>query len=453
MRTAETFQEPTILKSRKGKLSVNLVAKLADVSVNGQTVTGMMTYNGTFPGPTLMVKPGDTLRVRLVNQLDEPTNLHFHGLHVSPTGNSDNIFVDVMPGESFDYTIQIPADHATGIFWYHTHDHENLEEQLYKGLSGMLIIEDPKALPGQLANLKQRNIALKQFTITGGALNDFDVQSPDSIFTVNGQVNPTMSIKPGETQIWNIANVNDAGFWRLHMEGQSFRIIGQDGHPLDHIRVADDLILGPAIRYSVLVQGARKGTTHLLMEPYSSGPDSDLQFPAATLATVVTQGQKQPRLDLSRLDVRNRGFEDLRDESVAASRVFTLGMGTNPATGDDAFTMNGYIFPATPDVVARLNSVEEWKIFNVTEEIHPFHLHTNAFQVVAVDGQSVNNGFDQDTVSILPGGSVTIRIRFADFVGPALYHCHIAEHEMGGMAGRIIVDRFSANDTFATRPS
>lgn len=451
--TTETFQEPTILRSRNGQLNVTLVAQRSKVTVNGQLVSGMMTYNGTFPGPTLMLKPGDTLHVHLVNHLKESTNLHFHGLHVSPTGHADNIFVDVEPGDSFDYTIQIPNDHPTGIFWYHTHDHMNLEEQLYKGLSGMLIIQDPTPLPSQLAHLKQRDISLKQFRFSNGVLDDFDVTSPDSIFTLNGQVNPTITIKPGETQIWNIANVNNEGFWRLHIEGQPFYVIGQDGHPLDRVRVTNDLVVGPAMRYSVLVQGVREGTSHFVMEPYASGPDPDLMYPAATLATVVTEGKKQKRLNLNQMNVQNRGFEDLRNESVAKRRVMKLGMGTNPATGGDAFTMNGYIFPATPDVVAQLNSVEEWTIVNVTEEIHPFHLHTNPFEVVAVNGRGVNNSFDQDTVSVLPGESVTIRIKFTDFVGASLYHCHIAEHEMGGMAGRIIVDRFSSNDTFAVRPS
>ncbi|MDO8107630.1 multicopper oxidase domain-containing protein [Isoptericola sp. b441] len=83
----------------------------------------MVTYNGTVPGPTLRMRPGDRLRVHLANELDEPTNLHTHGLLVSRTDNGDNPFLRVAPGETFDYEITLPADHPPGLFWYHPHHH------------------------------------------------------------------------------------------------------------------------------------------------------------------------------------------------------------------------------------------------------------------------------------------------------------------------------------------
>src|SRR5262249_22295096 len=159
-------------------------------------------------------------------------------------------------------------DQDSGLYWFHTHSHEHLEEQLYRGLSGLLIVSKPGNLSPELAGLQQRDITLKHFRVTNGALNEeVDANAPDTMFTVNGQLEPTMTIRPGETQIWNIANVNDEGFYKIRLEGQPFYVIGQDGHPFDSIQVQDSLIIGPAMRFSVLVQGAARGTTHLVLDP------------------------------------------------------------------------------------------------------------------------------------------------------------------------------------------
>jgi len=103
------LREPAVLASRGGTLDVALVAA-PGAPLAGQGSLGW-GYNGTSPGPTLRVHPGDLLRVRLVNGLNQPTNLHTHGLHVAPQANSDNPFVTVAPGAFFDYAYRLPADH------------------------------------------------------------------------------------------------------------------------------------------------------------------------------------------------------------------------------------------------------------------------------------------------------------------------------------------------------
>ncbi|HEY5155216.1 MAG TPA: multicopper oxidase domain-containing protein, partial [Acidimicrobiales bacterium] len=101
-----------------------------------------LTYNGSTPGPTMRVRPGDVLTVTLDNRLDAPTNLHTHGLHVSPGGDSDNIFVMVEPGRQHTYRYEIPADHPSGTFWYHPHHHGLVAPQVFGGLAGAIIVED-----------------------------------------------------------------------------------------------------------------------------------------------------------------------------------------------------------------------------------------------------------------------------------------------------------------------
>ena len=80
-----------------------------------------IVYNGSFPAPTLVVDPGDRIALKLVNRLEDATNLHTHGFHVSPEGNSDNVLLHIEPGESFDFQFDLPRNHAPGLNWYHPH--------------------------------------------------------------------------------------------------------------------------------------------------------------------------------------------------------------------------------------------------------------------------------------------------------------------------------------------
>lgn len=120
--------ESPVLGARQGVLDASLTAA-SGAAVAGWAGAGL-GFNGSSPGPTLRVQPGDVLRVRLVNRLDQPTNLHTHGLHVSPEGRGDNPFVTIDPGTTFDYAIEIPPNHPPGTFWYHPHRHRFVADQL-----------------------------------------------------------------------------------------------------------------------------------------------------------------------------------------------------------------------------------------------------------------------------------------------------------------------------------
>src|SRR5450830_93782 len=139
------MKEPEILRSTNGRLDVRLTTAAATVEIAGTQVTAL-TYNGGLPGPTLHVRPGDRIRVSLRNNLAAPTNLHTHGLHVSPRGNSDNVFVMIQPGESFDYEYQLPDTHPPGVYWYHPHHHGLVADQVFGGLYGGIIVDDPTPL-------------------------------------------------------------------------------------------------------------------------------------------------------------------------------------------------------------------------------------------------------------------------------------------------------------------
>ena len=134
------FVDPPMLSSSHGQLVVPLDTAPGAFWIDGRRFDGLL-YNGAYIPPVWRVRPGDMLTVTLHNQLQEMTNLHFHGLNVSPRGNGDNIFVHVQPGTSFTYRVEIPAGHDAGLFWYHSHAHGRSSPQIIGGLSGGLIVE------------------------------------------------------------------------------------------------------------------------------------------------------------------------------------------------------------------------------------------------------------------------------------------------------------------------
>ena len=144
----ELFTEPEVLRSTGGLLEVRLEAALGKHEVAGREAT-TLGYNGGVPGPTLRLRPGDTLRVELVNRLDRVTNLHVHGLHVSPEGNGDNVFVAVDPGRAHRYEYRLPDNHPPGVYWYHPHHHGTVADQVFGGLYGAIIVEDDEEIPDQ----------------------------------------------------------------------------------------------------------------------------------------------------------------------------------------------------------------------------------------------------------------------------------------------------------------
>jgi len=179
------FREPTALRSENKILEVSLTAEQSTAKLNtvAKPVEGMLLYSWSllqgdsdgdrsgehqYPGPTLIVNPGDRLILHVNNELQGltipdladpaltptneevpltprivnsmPLNMHTHGLHVSPNLNSDNVMIEFMPGQANTYTYNIPADHPEGIYWYHPHRHQYTEQQVYRGLAGMLVI-------------------------------------------------------------------------------------------------------------------------------------------------------------------------------------------------------------------------------------------------------------------------------------------------------------------------
>lgn len=422
------LQDPPELISRHGLLKATVIVERRKVQVGNRHLYAT-TYNGAYMPPTLRVKPGDRIDLTLTNKIDEDTNLHTHGLHVSPRAPADDIFIAIKYNHSYHYSYQLPSNHPTGTYWYHSHADMMSARQVAGGESGVLIVDGlQQYLAPTLRGITEHTIALKDFQVEGDAIKTHPLHiGAHTNRTVNGQQNPVIDIRPGETQLWRLANIGANIYYKLRLPGTHFHVIAQDGIPVRKVYAQDTLIISAGARFDVLVQGGSPGTSRLETLPYNTGKAGN-QFPRADLATVVTSGS---HMTPARIPTGFAPHEDLSNVAIAARKTVVF---TENAAGTK-FYINGRMYdPHRTDFTSTLGSVEEWTIRNNAQEDHSFHIHTNDFQLMSTNGKVHDplHGW-YDTVNVPARGNVVIRIRFTDFTGRTVLHCHILNHEDMGM--------------------
>ncbi|WP_327247612.1 multicopper oxidase family protein [Streptomyces sp. NBC_01320] len=422
------LQDPPQLVSRGGVLKAAIVVERRKVPVGDRQLYAT-TYNGAYMPPTLRVRPGDRIDLTMTNKTGKYTNLHTHGLMVSPRAPADDIFISIKYGQSYHYAYQLPRDHPTGTYWYHSHADMLSAAQVAGGESGIIVVEGLRRhLPPALRHITEHTIALKDDQVEGDAIktSPLSIGAPTNR-TVNGQQNPVIHIRPGETQLWRLANIGANIYYKLHLPGTRFHVIAQDGVPVRRIHAEDTLLIPAAARFDVLVQGGAAGTTRLETLPYNTGPAGN-QFPRADLATVVTGGTPMPRAAIP------SGFvpqENLSNAKIAARKTMVY----TENTAGTVFYINGRTFdPKRTDFTSTLGTVEEWTVGNNSDEDHSFHLHTDHFQLMSTNGKAEDPSHSvYDTVNVPRRGAVVIRVHFTKFTGRTVLHCHILNHEDMGM--------------------
>ena len=425
------FANPPMLSSRDGRLDVDLVASPGSYTINGHQFQGVL-YNGAYISPVWRVRLGDTLTLTLHNRLSEPTNLHFHGLRVSPLGNGDNVFLHVKPGETFTYQIKVPEKHV-GLFWFHPHMHGNVDQQIIGGMSGGIIVEGSERLYPFLKNLPERVLLFKHHPI-GRA--DYE-----ELVTVNGTVAPTYPIRPGEAQFWQMGNIGADRFLRVKVEGMPFYVIGRDGYFLPRPIRQDEVLLGPGQRASAIVVGGQPGR-YAFKSVSLKFDERQPPLPEINLGTVVSEG---PPADIgaaeatvSAQQVNEPLYVDVvRSSPIAHRRTFAFSVSPDKSR----FFINDQVFDENrTDVTIKLGDTEEWTILNQDSQYHDFHIHQTGFLVTEVNG--IPTQFDglRDTFSVPPmkngePGAAKLIIPFTnpEIAGRFVFHCHVVKHEDKGM--------------------
>jgi FtsP/CotA-like multicopper oxidase with cupredoxin domain len=426
---SENFPEPPVRSSRGGFLETSFDQRESVIRFNNAPARAVV-YESSYPGPMLRVRGGDRLRIRLTNGIPALTNFHYHGFHVSPSGNSDNVLVHVMPGEVYQMQVDIPASHDPGLYWYHPHFHTDTEVQVYGGLAGPIVVEGwIDQVPGIAGKIDR--VLVAQTTTPGpdgriqAAFNQTRAD-PARVRTCNGVVNPTFSIRPGETQRLRVLNANADDFMMLKLDGQPMTVIGIDGVPIPAPTPEDQFELAPGGRVELLVRGGRPGRYALKSLRYT---EQFTPIPEWTVATMVVEGEP---VEPTPFPTFLRAIPDLRQDRIAQRRELVF------ETKFPEFLINGRIFNENRvDQVVKLGTTEEWKLINKDDEVHPFHIHVNDFQVVAINDEPVRFPPVWWDVFKIPAndGSITIRQRFETFTGKTVYHCHVLMHEDSGMMG------------------
>lgn len=429
----ETLTYPSTLPNRSSlpqTVEVNLVAEPARLSLIPGNVQTFFAFNGEVPGPTLEVNEGDRVIVHFHNKLPEPTTVHWHGLPV-PVEADGNPMDPVAPGGSYDYVFTVPKGTA-GTYWYHPHPHGKAGRQVSRGLFGALIVrgaDDPlrASIPEKLLLLTDARVSSRG-TIIFPVTLEHQGWEGNTLF-VNGRREPTIALRAGEIQRWRVINASVSRYYRLALQDHTFEQIGSDGGLFERRVPRDEIVLAPADRVELLVRGTgNPGGRYLLQSlPYDRYlPGLQPEGWERTLELLTVRYASDPPITPPSLPEVLRPVPALDPAHASTTRHVIL---------HDALINYRFFNPNRVDFTARLNDTEVWTIENRDGMDHPFHLHGFSFQVL--DRNGVREPFPawEDTVNIPKGASLRFVVRYDDYPGKRMFHCHIMDHEDWGMMG------------------
>jgi len=446
------------IRSRDGVAAVTLRAAL---DAQGRPA---FFWRGQEIAPTIRVRPGDEIRVHYTNALPQfcglgmtsDSNLHFHGLRTSPKPPGDDVVTTlVAPSRSYDYVVRIGRTQSPGLYWYHPHPHHLANWELGNGMAGAIVVEGVADVYPELRGLRERVIVLRDMprdpsvaaaenpSVLGAVPapakhaafaqpldgDDFQGATPcgvesDAQPTINGLPSVSIPIAPGERQLWRVLNASGRRHFDLTFAG-AMKLVALDG-VVTRARTIGHALLPPGARAEIVVTGPEHPQL-LLSRCYDAG----------------RAGEPNPGVIFGEL-VDDRGLG-------AATRVappFGLRLThTEPAepsvrrtvrfTEDRrGFSLNGrrFVPGAAPMFVARAGTTEEWTLVNDTDEVHVFHVHQVHFLVEASSEW-------HDVIDVPPHRKLEILVDFRDPIvrGTFFFHCHLTDHEDGGMMATIKV--------------
>jgi len=432
-------------------------------------------YQGNNTPPVIRVQPGSTLNVEYKNELAaqskedclghpcmQMTNLHFHGLHVSPNAPQDDV-LDMMasPGETLHYSVQVPPRQPPGLYWYHTHSHGESYVQDLDGMSGAIVVEGIERYVPEVRGMRELILVLLYFFLPADATERKSVmesvamqttqcgtaaEKPEAAFTVNGILRPKIDIAPGERQFWRIVNASPDLYADLELNSGSLEVVALDGMPFAYhdpsirTRSMSHVLLPPAGRVEAIVTGPSADSQAALRSGcFDTGPDGDSN-PAMVLADI---GSTQPPNLQERAALGGSAvyaiFSPITLKRIEVSEPQFIVTFTEDKQG---FYINGQKFEmnAGPMLTVYVGSLQHWRVVNSTKEVHPFHIHQVHFLPYAVKGNAVKDPAWVDTVNVPYGSSVDLVMDFTDPIirGMSLFHCLLQKHEDKGMMAKIL---------------
>jgi FtsP/CotA-like multicopper oxidase with cupredoxin domain len=459
-------------------ISVSMVRR----TLAGQTLA-MFGYNGQYPGPLIQAPRDATLHIRVTNDIQMPTTVHWHGIRL------DNAYDGVPgvtqdpigPGESFDYQVKVPD---AGMFWYHPHVREDVQQDL--GLFGNLLVTSPD--PDHYGPKHREEIlVLDDILLDDQGLIPYGEESPThalmgrfgNVLMVNGGTDRTLEVKRGEVVRFYLTNVANTRTFNVQIEGARMKVVASDVSRYEREQWVESVVIAPAERYIVDVRFPDAGPASMVNAIQAVDHVRGTFEPRTDTLLRITVASEAAEPDLS-ADfetllhhpevedevARYRGWVDrepdhrlettVRIRDLPLPIVQMMEMDTlyvPPLEWNDGMPMMNWLSTGEQvewilrdqdtgaengeiDWHFKVGDVVKVRVHNPARSFHPmqhpFHIHGQRFVVVAVDGVANPNMVWKDTAIIPVGSTVDLVVEMSN-PGEWMAHCHIAEHLHTGM--------------------
>ena len=462
------FQVPPLeLGSRVGKdVYFDLSIQSGKSAILPKRLTPTLGINQAFLGVTLRANRGDRVHIKVKNNIDRTTTLHWHGAKL-PAKADGGPHQPIKPSGTWLSEFDIIQPAAT--LWYHAHQMHKTGEHVYHGLSGLFIVDDKAS---QALNLPSDYgvddfpviIQDKDFNQDGSfsylaSARDKLMGMMGQTILVNGVINPVLNAKKSLIRL-RLLNGSNARTYHLRFDDKRpFHIIASDGGLLEKTIKTGSIKIAPAERVEILVDVA-DGKMPILQHHTPVNASANRMTGMGMMG--MARGEKR-NFDIFQINASNTEFstrqipvnlvahKPISMSHVVRKRQMKLQMNMGPmlmlgalSGSHDLLKINGRSMDINRiDEVVKAGSTELWEIENTSMMAHPFHIHNVQFKIIARRGKVKGHelGF-KDVVLVRPHETVQVLIKFPEFSDaktPYMYHCHILEHEDLGMMGQFVV--------------
>ena len=400
------------------------------------TTTNTYGINGALLGPTLKIKNGDDVSLNYTNNLDEEITMHGHGLHL-PAIMDGAVHQLMKSGESWSSVFTVKQNACTS--WYHPHTMGKTAEQVYKGLAGVIIIEDDDSLSLDIPKTYGSDdipLVLQDKFFDSNQEIDYSPSMMEimngyngDIFLINGIVNPYVDVQAKEIR-FRVLNGSNSSVYNLGFDdGRSFKQIATDNSFLESPVSLSRVVLSPGERAEIVVDFSDSLDKEIFLVDFYQNKN----FMKVNVIASQTQQTTTPQ------SLTSLTFPNIED--ALNTRTFRLSGMRGEFYINNLSMDKDYINEVVP-----LNQLEVWEVINEMNMDHNFHMHATHFVIAERNGSSTNvpeneKGY-KDTVFIPPNERVKLLVKmtdYADEVNPYMYHCHFLEHDDAGMMGQFSV--------------
>ncbi|MGC2941374.1 multicopper oxidase family protein [Brevibacterium sp. FAM 24638] len=436
---------PPLAKSdvEDGVRTFDLTARKGSTDFPGQDEpTETWGFNGAFLGPTLRAERGEKIAVDVENDLSEPTSVHWHGMHL-PAEMDGGPHQMIEPGET--WTPHWRIDQPAATLWYHPHPHGETESHVYKGLAGMVILDDDASAEADLPDeygVDDLPLIVQDKKLSDGQLElTHDGAEPGMLgdtVMVNGTIGAVQEVSTEKVRL-RLLNGSTARTYAFEFPDRSMDLIAGDGGFLAEPAKVNRLRLAPGERAEVVVDFTPGETVRMR--------SAEVDLGGVAVPTTMGGNDSFDVLEFRAADelkpspgpawqTSEHAEDDALDEAeVAKTRKFEL----------EEREINGERMDmGRIDEVVQVGDTEVWEVRSNQPIPHSFHIHDVQFEVLDVDGEAppVEMSGRKDTIYLEPNRDYRLLMRFEDFTNPHLpymYHCHMLLHEDEGMMGQFVV--------------